>query len=268
MVLPLKQVTDEQTHGGKAVQLGAALRAGFPVPDGFALSTSAVDDIANRAPHAITLVREHFSALRGPVAVRSSAVGEDSANASFAGQHATLLNVRTEDALVDAICHVRASAHTESAMAYRKRMGIHRPARMAVVVQRLVNAEVAGILFTRNPHSGADERVIEASYGLGEAIVAGLVTPDRFRVARNGAILERTLGEKDIAIRPHASGGAKETPVESNIAQVLCLRDQHLSELHALASRCEEHFGGAHDMEFAFAEGRLFLLQRRAITRS
>ena len=138
---------------------------------------------------------------------------------------------------------------------------------MAVVIQALVPAESAGILFTRNPLTGADERVIEGSFGLGEAVVAGLVTPDRFRLARGGAVLERALGDKDIAIGWHPEGGTQEIALSAERSAQWCLSHAQLQELDALASACESALPGPHDIEWAFAAGKLYLLQRRAITR-
>lgn len=265
----LVDVADDGAHGGKAAQLGAALRAGLPVPPGFALAHEHVDDLARSdAESAPPQIVEAFASLGGPVAVRSSAIGEDGAGASFAGQHATVLGVTCARTLLDAIRKVRESAHAPSALAYRKRLGVEGAPRMGVVVQRLIDADKAGVLFTRNPLSGEDERVIEASWGLGEIVVAGLVTPDRFRIARDGRVLERAAGEKDIAIRRRADGGTHETPVPDHLVAALCLDDQELSSLHHLALRCEAHIEGPQDLEFAFASGSLYLLQRRAITRT
>ncbi|MEO7095697.1 MAG: PEP/pyruvate-binding domain-containing protein, partial [Polyangiales bacterium] len=223
--------------------------------------------IAEGNAAAIDRVRLILAQAGGCVAVRSSAIGEDGANASFAGQHATILHVRTEAELVDAIVRVWASARTDSAMGYRARLGIIGAPRMAIVVQELIDAECAGVLFTRAPMTGHDERVIEAAWGLGEIVVAGLVTPDRYRVSRTGEILERSPGEKDIAIRPSLEGGTMEVAVEEHLVNAHCLDDARLLQLHALASACEAHHDGPHDIEFAFTRERLYLLQRRAITR-
>ena len=168
-------------------------------------------------------VADAFAALGGPVAVRSSAIGEDGASASFAGQHATVLGVICAQTLVAAIKKVRESAHAPSAIAYRKRLGLDAAPRMGVVVQRLIDADKAGVLFTKNPMTGADERVIEASWGLGEAVVAGLVTPDCYRVTREGRVVERAAGDKDIAIRLRADGGTHEVEVDPHRAAALCL---------------------------------------------
>lgn len=265
----LAEATDETLFGGKAVQLGAGLRAGLPVPGGMALPAPLVDAVAAADRTALSLLRDIAGALPGPLAVRSSAVGEDSAQASFAGQHVTRLNVRGGvDALADAVRAVWASARSEAALAYRRRLGLADAPRIGVVLQALVLPEVAGVLFTVNPVDGADERVIEAAWGLGEAVVAGLVTPDHYRVSRAGAVLARVVGDKAVAIRAQPDGGTVEEPVSPGQASALCLADRQLLELHGLATRCEATFGGTQDLEWAFAEERLYLLQRRAITRA
>jgi len=265
MIVELHRVEHEE-YGGKALELGRARRAGLPVPRGFALSPALVERIVLGDSAARAQVATAFEPL-GPAAVRSSAIGEDGAQASFAGQHASILNVRTAAALFDAVVSVYESARSAAALAYRRRMGITSEPRMAVVLQALVLAETAGILFTRNPMTGADERVIEGSFGLGEAVVSGLVTPDRFRMARGGRVLERALGEKDIAIEWALGGGTVEVDVGPERASQLCLDDVHLAQLETLASACETAFDGPHDIEWAFAKGELYLLQRRAITR-
>jgi pyruvate, water dikinase len=257
---------DSEEYGGKARELGRALRAGLPVPPGWALSPGLVERVVLGDSAARSRVLSAFAPL-GPCAVRSSALGEDGAEASFAGQHASVLNVRTREGLFSAVTNVYESARSAAALAYRRRLGITAEPRMAVVVQALVPAESAGILFTRHPLTGADERVIEGSFGLGEAVVAGLVTPDRFRVARGGQVLEQTLGDKDIAIAWHPEGGTHEVELSEERQRESCLTESQLQELEALASTCERAFAGAQDLEWAFAAGKLYLLQRRAITR-
>ncbi len=262
-IVRLEDAREESSFGGKATQLGEALRAGMPVPPGFAIAWDAVDAAkVDRA--ALGAV---FDALGGLVAVRSSAIGEDSAAASFAGQHATVLGVRSLDGVVAAIEEVVDSAHTAAAIAYRHKLGLDVHPRMGVVIQELARADVAGVLFTRNPLTRADERVIEATWGLGEAVVQGLVTPDRYRLARGGRVLERAAGDKDLAIHWADGGGTEEVPVDDARVTALCLDDTKLAALEALAVRCEERFGGTQDLEFAFVGARLVLLQRRAITR-
>jgi pyruvate,water dikinase len=266
-IAPLREATDLRAYGGKAVALGAALRAGLPVPDGFALSVAAVDRVAAGSDHDALVAA--FDRLGGPVAVRSSAIGEDSEGASFAGQHLSLLNVTSGAAAIDAVREVRASGHTAAALAYRKRSGVGGEPQVAVVVQRLVHSEAAGVLFTRCPISGRDERVIECAWGLGEAVVSGLVNPDRYRVARGGRVVERTISVKDMMIVPRAQGGTEEVPVDDTRASAGLL-DAQLAALDALASHCERVFGdGGHDLEWAFSDPKtLYLLQRRPITRT
>jgi pyruvate,water dikinase len=121
-------------------------------------------------------------------------------------------------------------------------------------------------MFTRNPITGADERMIEASWGLGEAVVAGLVIPDHFRIARSGEVLERTAGLKRIAIRRGAGAGTVEERVAPERTERLCLDDAQLGDLNRLAQRCEEVYGLGRDIEWAIADGTLYLLQCRAVT--
>jgi pyruvate,water dikinase len=267
VIIPLTQAQDTDALGGKAAQLGHALRAGLPVPLGLALTSSFVSRVVADDAEAREQLLNAFAELAQPVAVRSSAIGEDSEGASFAGQHATLLNVRTPEALLEAIVHVHASARTDAALGYRQRLNLPLEPRMGIVVQVLVAADCSGVLFTRHPISGADERVVEAAWGLGESVVAGLVTPDNYRMARGGRVLERTLGDKDLAIVWDDGGGTSEIEVEPHRRGQWCLSDAQLLSLDELASRCEASFGGTQDLEWSFARDELFLLQRRAITR-
>lgn len=267
MIVALEHAEDEARFGGKAAQLGQALRAGLPVPPGFGLSSSFVSRLVAEDPAAKADLVRAFLGLGRPVAVRSSAIGEDSAGASFAGQHETVLNVRTPEALLAAVARVDGSARTGAALGYRQKLGLTLEPRMGVVVQALVEADCSGVLFTRNPLSGADERTIEAAWGLGEVVVAGLVTPDRYRVARGGRVLERSAGDKDLAIVWDDGGGTREIAVEPSRVGELCLSDARLERLEQLASRCEAAFGGTQDLEWSFVQDELFLLQRRAITR-
>jgi pyruvate,water dikinase len=265
---PLIDALDEAQFGGKAASLARSLRAGLPVPPGVALGTACVEAVFERHVEAVSSLRAAFTALAGPCAVRSSAIGEDSEEASFAGQHVTVLNVRGEDQGVDAVLKVRASAHTDSARAYRRRLGMDGWPRIGVVVQRMIEPDCAGVLFTRNPLDGSDERVVEASWGLGEAVVAGLVVPDNYAMDAAGRVVRRTAGEKDIALRGAVDGGTVEEAVADDLVNALCLSDGMLAELHVLAQRCESFFGAGLDLEWAFAGGTLYLLQCRAITRN
>lgn len=264
----LAEAIDENRFGGKAVSLGRSLREGLPVPDGFGVGVDTVDECVHAGPEVLASCGAMLRALGGRVAVRSSAVGEDAKDASFAGQHTTILNAASAEGLLHAILEVRNSAHTASALAYRARMNIAGPPRIAVVVQRLVDADRAGVLFTRNPATGARERLIEAAWGLGESVVAGTVVPDSYRVDPEGRILERSIGVKNVEMRLHAAGGTTEVVVDEERAHAVVLADDALEELHRLTRRCEAVFGMDLDIEWAFEGDRLFLLQCRAITRA
>jgi pyruvate,water dikinase len=265
-VVALVEARDTAVFGSKAVGLGDAQRAGLPVPPGVALSGAIVEAVASGEETAIGSVLASAGPLPLPLAVRSSAVDEDGAEASFAGQHLTLLNVPSTVDLPSAVREIWWSANSDSAITYRQRVGLFTRPSVGVVVQSLLNPQVAGVMFTQNPMSGADERVIEGSWGLGEAVVAGLVIPDHFRVDRAGQVLERQPGVKQIAIRAVGSGGTVEEKVLPELVERLCLDDGQLQELNQLALRCEQVYGPARDIEWAFAAGRLYLLQCRAVT--
>jgi pyruvate,water dikinase len=147
-------------------------------------------------------------------------------------------------------------------------MGMDETPRIAVVVQRMIEPTCAGVMFTRHPISGDNQRVIEAAWGLGEAVVAGLVIPDNFTLNSQGDVLKRQIGVKDIALRSQPEGGAAEEPVNAELIESPCLTDVQLAQLHELASRCEAHFGAGLDIEWGFVQDQLFLLQCRAMTRN
>jgi pyruvate,water dikinase len=264
----LSSVEDESRFGGKAVSLGRSLRAGLPTPPGFALDVDSVDAIENQPDAAVDSLEPILREVGGRAAVRSSAVGEDAKDASFAGQHITVLNVTSASALVDAVLEVHQSAHSASALSYRERMGISGPPRIAVVVQRLVHADCAGVLFTRNPATGARERLIEAAWGLGESVVSGAVVPDSYSLAPDGRLLEQSIGVKDVALGIAADGGTTEIVVEPARIHAAVLGHGELAELHQLTVRCEQIFGEGLDIEWAFESGTLYLLQCRSITRA
>ncbi len=266
-VVPLSKATDTAIFGSKAVGLGDAERKGLSVPPGVALSGAIVEAVASGDERAIERVLKSVQPLNRPLAVRSSAVDEDGAEASFAGQHLTLLNVPSSAEVSSAVREIWWSANSDSAITYRQRVGLFARPSVGVVVQTLLDSDVAGVMFTLNPMTGADECVIEASWGLGEAVVAGLVIPDYYRIDRSARVLERKAGRKKRAIRSVAAGGTVEEEVAPNLVEQLCLEDDQLAELHGLALRCEEVYGPARDIEWAFANGTLYLLQCRAVTR-
>ena len=264
----LSLVHDESRFGGKATSLGRSLRSKLPVPEGFGLEVALVDEIARSGPAASEACEPLLRALGGRVAVRSSAIGEDARDASFAGQHTTILNATSATTLIHAIIEVRQSAHSVAALAYRERMKIGGPPRIAVVVQRLIDADCAGVLFTRNPATGARERLIEAAWGLGETVVSGAIVPDSYRLDAQGQVLERSIGVKDIALRLLAGGGTTEVVVDAARVHEPALSDAALGELQRLTVLCESVFGEDLDIEWAFEADRPYLLQCRAITRT
>ena len=266
-VVPLEKAHEVGLYGSKAVGLGQAIREGLPVPAGLALSGAIVEAVAAGDEAALEQITREVRLLRGPLAVRSSAVDEDGASASFAGQHLTLLNVPSVERLGPALSEIWWSANSDSAITYRQRVGLFTRPSVGVVVQALLNPDAAGVMFTRNPVTGDDERVIEASWGLGEAVVAGLVIPDQYRVGRSGLVLERKAGYKKIAIRSAPDGGTFEEKLERDRVERLCLTDDHLDGLHRLAGKCEEVYGSGRDIEWALAGGAIYLLQCRAITK-
>jgi pyruvate,water dikinase len=265
-VVALAEAGEVGLYGSKAVGLGAAIRDGLPVPPGVALSGAVVEAVASGDEQVVDQVADAVRPLRGPLAVRSSAVDEDGSEASFAGQHLTLLNVASVDDVPAALREIWWSANSDSAITYRQRVGLFTRPSVGVVIQSLLDPDVAGVMFTENPVTGADERVIEASWGLGEAVVAGLVIPDTYRIDRTGDVLERTPGLKRVAIRSLPTGGTAQEDVPPDRTERLSLDDGQLHLLNELAQRCEEVYGKARDIEWAFADATLYLLQCRAVT--
>jgi phosphohistidine swiveling domain-containing protein len=213
-----------------------------------------------------TLGAEHF------VAVRSSATAEDLAEASFAGLHDSYLDVRGVAELLDAVKACWASLWTGRAAVYRHAKGFdHGSVGISVVVQQMVEAEVSGVVFTANPITTAtDEMVINASYGLGESIVQGIVTPDEYTLkTATLRVVNRTLGPKAVrTVRDPATGvGTTTEPVPDAMQRTHALDDQQLTELGRLARRVQSHYGEVpQDIEWAFADGQLHLLQSRPVT--
>jgi pyruvate, water dikinase len=262
----LTEAEGERLLGGKAVQLGAALRAGLPVPPGFALPADFVAAVGAGDEDAAARLAERYEQLGVPVSVRSSGIGEDTKQTSFAGQHLTVLNVRSAEGVVDAVKRVWESGRSEAVMMYRRHFGLEGEPQIAVVVQQLVMPDTAGVMFTRHPLTGADERVIDASWGIGEAVVGSLVAPDHYRLSRDGEVLERTAGRKDKRLRLLPDGGHVEEEVGDEQVRALCLGDDELAALHELALRCEAVYDGAHDIEWAIERDTVYLLQRRPVT--
>ena len=262
----LEDAVEEARFGGKCVSLGFGLRADLPAPRGYALAVDLVSAIASGDEAAKANIARLFAEVAPAAAVRSSAVGEDSVNASFAGQHLTVLNVTDAESMITAIKQVHASAYTAEAVAYRAKMGVEGEPAIAVVIQHQILSEVAGVMFTKNPITHRYERYIEASWGLGEAVVAGMVVPDSFRISSEGNILELVLGDKDVELVAIAEGETIEQEVDQIRQSSLCLNEDQLNSLHRLALDCEAIYGEHIDIEWAFDDEQLYLLQCRAIT--
>ncbi|MEV0623318.1 PEP/pyruvate-binding domain-containing protein [Nonomuraea sp. NPDC050404] len=266
--------------GGKGANLGELVRNAFPVPGGFVVTTHAYEIVARGGRN----VRAYFERVEmpgelrqaitgayaalggGPVAVRSSATAEDLPGAAFAGQQDTYLNVVGEQALLDAVRRCWGSLWTDRAIAYRARLGIDdAEVKIAVVVQSMVAAEVAGVMFTADPVSGDRARVvIDASGGLGEAVVSGLVTPDHYVVSGRDGRIDFTPGRREVVIRGVAGGGVTH---ESGTAEAGArLPDEVVTELVRLGREVAGHFGRPQDIEWAYAGGRVHLLQARPMT--
>ncbi len=256
---------DVERAGGKGASLARMAAEGLPVPPGFVVpSETLAEAVDAERLAALARARDHDAAQRlvqaaepggsevdeayaqlggGPVAVRSSACAEDSDTASYAGQQETFLNVRGAAEVRRRIADCWASFFSERALFYRARKGSLNDLRMAVVVQQMVDPRKSGVLFTVDPvQRRRDRMVVEAVYGLGEQVVSGHVTPDHYVVDRSGVAKRERL----------ASGGV--------------LEPGELVQLARLGLILEERFGGPQDIEWAIADGELYLLQSRPVT--
>src|SRR5215218_3018598 len=312
LILPFSAIDRNalSVSGGKAANLGELVRAGFPVPPGFCVTTAAYDMVATdtgleptlaalaaadagdterlaelaaearsrlseaSVPDVLGLAIEEAYGELGdgepvPVAVRSSATAEDLPGASFAGQQDTYLNVVGVGSVLDAVQRCWASLWTDRAVSYRATNGIDpRGVRLAVVVQRMVDASVAGVLFTANPVTGKrHQAVIDASSGLGEAVVSGAVNPDHFVAnTATGEIVERRLGDKRVAIVAGSGGGTRRVELAED-EHGASLSDTQILALAELGGQVEEHYGAPQDTEWAIdGDGGIWLLQARPIT--
>lgn len=267
---------DVDLVGGKAANLGELTRVGFPVPPGFVVTTTAYrrrEPDGSLPADVVSELTDAFGALVGDtgvrVAVRSSATAEDLAEASFAGQLDTVLGVAA-DGLVDAVRHCWDSLDSDRVAAYRAQQGIDATElAVAVVVQTMVDADAAGVLFTANPVNGhRDEAVITAAWGLGETVVSGEVEPDTLVIDRvHHTVLSRRIATKrTMAVTTSDRSGAVRRPVPADKASLAVLTDAHALALAELGDRAEAHFGVPQDMEWALVGDRPVILQSRPIT--
>jgi len=299
---------DIERVGGKAASLGELTGAGLPVPSGFVVTAGTYREFIENAgideelfavvdvDHEDTAAlregheRAHELIMETPVpdgvrdeilsayrnlgdgkrfvAVRSSATAEDLPDASFAGQQETFLNVQ-EDALVERVKECWASLFSQRAIYYRNRQGFpHEEVDIAVVVQEMVDAEKSGVLFTSHPSTGEPQIIIEAAWGLGEAVVSGSVSPDNYVVDRETAEVQTaTVADKKMMMVKDEETGQtvdRDVPDEKRSARVLS--DEEIAELVELGRRVEDHYETPQDVEWAIYDGEMYMLQSRPIT--
>lgn len=292
--------------GGKGANLGEMTQAGFPVPFGFCVTTESYKEFVrhNNLSEFIALSvkganLENIAEIGGQIrkkiqlsvipeevgqqiirsvnklgienyyAVRSSATAEDLAFASFAGQQDTYLNIKGEKALLDSVRNCWASLFTDRAILYRIQNKIqHEKVHMSVVVQKMVLPEVSGIMFTADPISGNRKVIsIDAGYGLGEALVSGLVSPDIYKYNKSSKEIEnKTIAEKKLAIMPVEGGGTKKVEITAGKAASQVLADSQIKSLAELGMSIEKHYGCPQDIEWCLEKDRLYIVQSRAIT--
>lgn len=263
-----KAISNEnrQRLGGKGKSLASLTKAGFTVPSCIAVLPEAfdghtlTDEAANQIAAAVAPMGDSF------LAVRSSAADEDGTAHSFAGQLASFLCVKPDDVLQKVI-DVFKSAFAERVIAYRQEhclSGV--PAIPTVLIQEMVHADSSGVAFSADPTANVDRTVIAAVYGLGEGLVSGQLDADTFFVA--GEVIERHIARKTFAyhLAAHRSGGIELREVDELSARKSALTDQQIKAVSQLASACEAHFKTPQDIEWAYAEGQLYLLQSRPIT--
>ncbi len=200
------------------------------------------------------------------VAVRSSATTEDLPTASFAGQQASFLNVKGIKELLDSIKKCWASLYEPRAIFYRAKQGFTK-ASIAVIVQKMVNSEKSGVMFTIDPTNGENVIVIEATFGLGETLVSGQVEPDRYKVSKNGKIIEKVISKKEVMrVRDYATDKTLEIPVPKEKVNEQVLSDDEILKIAKYGIILENHYNHPQDVEFAIEMKRIYIVQTRAIT--
>src|SRR5262245_47384887 len=295
------------TVGGKGANLAWMARARLPVPPGFCVTTAAFRRFVGREieplyalldaldpgdvegtrvtagrvraalralpiPPEVAAVVNAWRTLSGPDhawAVRSSATAEDLPGASFAGQQDTYLNVRGERPRGEAVADCCVPLFTDRAVLYRARNGFgHRAVALSVVVQRMIEPDASGILFTADPVSGSRAIVsIDAGFGLGEALVGGLIDADLYKADKaTGSVCEARVGDKAFAIRSRPEGGTFQDPLPESRRHVRVLSDAQVAELCAMGRRIETGAGAPQDIEWCYEGGTLYVVQARPIT--
>lgn len=301
-------VQDTAIAGGKGANLGELTRAGFPVPSGFVITAQAylraleAAGLRERVRDVYAAIKsENAESLRAGseqlralvkeagmpselrqqiidcyrtlgsnlrVAVRSSATSEDTAGSSFAGMHETFTNVASETELIEKVQTCWMSVWGERVIAYRDSLNVRAEPAIAVVVQRMVDADCAGVMFTVDPASSDPARiVVEGAFGLGEVVVSGQVEPDTYVLAKEGPrVLQVRIGNKTHKLVNQAGAGTVRIELSASEAAQRVLTDDQLHELGRLAVAIERHYKSPQDTEWAFEAGKLYMLQSRPIT--
>jgi pyruvate,water dikinase len=294
---------DVAVAGGKGASLARMADLGLPVPDGFVvpadrlavtlpdrggalrkLLLGAADDaalraVAGRARGLIAAapvvgelrwaIAKAYGGLGADVAVavRSSACAEDSEAASYAGQQESYLEVRGAENVMARVVDCWMSFFTERALFYRARKGSLHDLSMAVVVQRMIDADVAGVLFTNDPvQRRRDRMVVEAVLGLGEGVVSGRLTPDHYVLARDGTVKKAAVSTQPYAIVSAPGGGTEERALSAEEGAVQKVSEEQLRELARIGDELERRLGAPQDVEWALRDGELYVLQARPVT--
>ncbi len=262
--------SDTKTAGGKGASLGEMTNAGIPVPPGFVITTNAFKEFHNK-DFSDSLKNEIFEAFdilgSKRVAVRSSAVAEDSGSASWAGQLESYLNV-SKDNLLDAVTKCWYSVKSERAKDYANQQKVPDSEMLvAVVVQKMVESAASGVMFTANPvTNNKDEIMIEAGHGLGELVVQGEIIPDNYLIDKNVlSITESVQGSQEIMLVYQNDKNEKIT-LPDNLKNEYILNSNQLIELSKIGIKIENHYGFPCDIEWAFEQGKFYVVQSRPIT--
>ncbi len=264
-------VDDLSLVGGKGLSLGRMINAGIPVPSGFVITTKLHEEFKNNGEiteQTIVELNDAFDKLGAErVAVRSSAISEDSETASWAGQFESYLNVGRNDLIArlkDCWDSVKAASDYAQTQGMKQEDLV-----LGVVVQKMVDSDVSGVAFSVNPIShNSDEIMIEATYGLGELLVQGMVTPDNYVTSKSGG---NTIN-KNIAVKKtrliYKDSDTVEAPVDASMQEEACLSEKQLVELSLLICRIEDYYGSPQDIEWALQDNEFHIVQSRPITTS
>ncbi|MCL2687966.1 MAG: phosphoenolpyruvate synthase [Methanobrevibacter sp.] len=232
------------------------------------IETPISEDISTLIVEAYNVLSEQVGEENVLVAIRSSATAEDLPEASFAGQQDTFLNIQGANSVIEYVRKCWASLFEARAIFYREENNFeHSKVYIAVVVQEMVAAEKAGVMFTVNPSTGEDVALIEGSWGLGEAVVSGSVTPDTYYVdKKNNNVLDFSVADKKVMFEKLDSGETKQVDVPENLRKKRVLSENELIELTEMGKRIQKHYNAPQDTEWAFHNKKLHMLQSRPIT--